>query len=330
MLADHAVCLVDLEMGRRETLERFRQLGATDELISEQLIYLEPSEPMTEAEILVDVRALLETRRPSLIGIDAFSGALALHGLDENSNRDVESFYRTVVDELRAHGAAVVILDHLTKNPEARGKYAIGAGRKIGATDVHLRFEVIQPFGRGKTGKAKLETKKDRPGHLARPKAAELELVSHPSGAIEWTLTIADDNQSTPFRPTGFMERVSLYIENCVDPPSHNTVDKAIKGNTDARRIAIDTLIAEGYIATEEGPRKAILLRSIKTYREADDTTSPTSPDLSSTSPGGEHDDFSHLSPTPVGGGSVGEVEVSQDEIERLAVLAETAFEEAL
>lgn len=123
--------------------------------------------------------------------------------------------------------------------------------------------------------------------------------------------------------------RVSRYIENCVDPPSHNAVDKAIKGNTDARRIAIDTLISEGYIATEEGPRKAILLRCIKAYREADDTTSPTSPDFSSTSPKGEDDDFSHLSPTPVGGGSVGEVEVSQDEIERLSVLAETAIEEA-
>jgi hypothetical protein len=172
----------------------------------------------------------------------------ANHGLDGLKTGDVERFYRDVVDPLRTHGGAVVILDHLPKATEGRGKWAIGSERKIGACDVHLGLEVIHPFGRGKTGKAKITTHKDRHGYLPRPRAGELELTSDPeTELITWQITLADQEQNTePFRPTFLMQRISEYLELQTEPVSRNSVEQNVKGkSTDAKRLALDVLTHE-------------------------------------------------------------------------------------
>ena len=94
-----------------------------------------------------------------------------------------------MLDPFRALEVATITLDHVVKASELRGAFAIGSERKVGGADVHLGFEVVTPFGRGRTGLFRLATHKDRFGHLARPHAAELELRSDPDTfAVTWTL----------------------------------------------------------------------------------------------------------------------------------------------
>jgi hypothetical protein len=278
MQAGRNVFYIDHEMGQRDTLERLRHLGATDQQIADHLTYLEPDQPMTSHPILRDVQAMLEARQPTLICIDAFIGALDLHGCDPNSGQDVERFYRSVVNPLRAHGAAIVILDHLPKDKENRGKFAIGSERKVGAADVHLRFDVTEPFGRGKTGRANLTTKKDRPGYLSRPRAAELELASDPdTNDISHTLTISEASSEphTDLRPTVLMEKISRYLESQDGQAvSRAIIDDAVIGKAKYKRLALTLLVSEGYAAEEDGPRNARLTRICKPYREAEDPTS--------------------------------------------------------
>jgi hypothetical protein len=284
MRAGRSVVYIDLEMGPRDTLARLRNLQLRDADISAHFIYLNPHEPLKPA--LGDVETLLIQRRPSLVVIDAFAGALALHGLDGLKSADVERFYRDVVDPLRAHGAAVVILDHLPKAIEGRGKWAIGSERKIGACDVHLGLEMLQPFGRGRTGRAKIVTHKDRPGYLPRPKAGELELVSdEESELITWQIRLAEREQSPePFRPTCLMKRVSEYLEAQAEPVSRNVVEQNIKGKAAGKRLAMDILIADGYLEQSPGPFGAHLLRSVRPYRESDELSSSPRPNLVPTS----------------------------------------------
>jgi hypothetical protein len=142
---------------------------------------------------------------------------------------------------------------------------------------VHLSFEAVRPFGRGKSGLAKITTHKDRPGHLPRPKAAELELTSDPeTGAISWEIRVAehgDPEQS--FRPTNLMEKVSRYVEICDgDLPSRNNVEENVPGRRDYVRLAIDTLVREEFLGEKPGPRNARLLHSAMPYREAGDDAS--------------------------------------------------------
>jgi hypothetical protein len=275
--AGRLVLYVDFEMGPGETLERLRALALRDEEI-ERFLYVDaPSEPLTEPSVLADVVLLLAEHRPSLVIIDSFTGALSLHGADPNSGVEVERFYRTAVEPLRRHGAAVVLLDHVPKNRETRGKFSIGSERKLGACDVHLGLEVIRPFGRGKSGLAKIVTHKDRPGHLPRPKAAELELMSDPdAGLVSWQIRPADPGDGErPFRPTTLMEKVSRYSELCDgDTPSRNNIEANVSGKGAFVRQAIDVLVTEGFLAEKDGPRNARLLHSVKPYREADDDAS--------------------------------------------------------
>ena len=273
--AGNAVVYVDFEMGGSETLQRLRALGAPDELIADRFVYVEPTEPLPDPSILADVLELIAERQPTLIVVDSLMGLLELHGLDPNSGVDIERLYRTVVNPLREHGAAIVVLDHLVKQKDARGKFVIGSERKIGVAEVHLTVEVKAPFGRGRTGEARLVTKKDRRGWLARPTAAELTLRSDTTtGRVTWQLDTRDrDTQPPPFRPTHLMQRVSSYLETRTEPVSRTTILADVQGKAQALRIAIDTLISEGHAHATEGPRNASLLTSTKPYREANDTT---------------------------------------------------------
>jgi hypothetical protein len=218
--AGEVALYIDLEMGASMTLERLRQLGLSEDEIRTGFVYLSPSEPMTGEDVLADVTRLVTFAKPSLIVLDAFTGALELHGYDPVSGVAIEGFYRTVVGPLQAHGAAVVMLDHVAKNKETRGRFAIDSQRKIGGVDVHLGFKLIHPFARGADGLAGITTHKDRPGHLPRPRAAELELTSDPETfAVSWRIRPAEahaaDESGDNFRPTGLMERVSRALEIC-------------------------------------------------------------------------------------------------------------------
>lgn len=167
------------------------------------------------------------------------------------------------------------------KNKEARGKFSIGAERKLGGADVHLGFEVVQHFTLGRTGRVEIVTHKDRPGYLPRPKAAELELVSDAeTGRATWAWQLAEHaaegEADLPFRPTGLMEKVSRYVESRPEAASRNEIETAVTGKRQFVRMAIDLLTDEGFLEAERGERNARLCTSARPFREGD--VVPTSP----------------------------------------------------
>lgn len=74
----------------------------------------------------------------------------------------------------REHGAAVVVLDHVTKQEEA-SRYARGSGAKLQLVDVAFMVEPITPFRRDQGGLLKLTVSKDRRGYLARAHHVRVE-----------------------------------------------------------------------------------------------------------------------------------------------------------
>ena len=138
---------VDFEMFAYETRDRLREMGATDEEM-DRFLHIEPETEATEYMI----GELVEFQRPTLAIIDAAAGIFALQGLDDNSRRDAEIFAQTVIEPFRARDVATVVLDHVVKNGDNRKGFAIGSERKVGGADVHLGFEAVVPFGRGRHG----------------------------------------------------------------------------------------------------------------------------------------------------------------------------------
>ncbi|MGZ4394533.1 MAG: hypothetical protein ACXVZ2_04125 [Gaiellaceae bacterium] len=64
---------------------------------------------------------------------------------------------------------------------------------------------------------------------------------------------------------------MSRHLEIAGEPCSRSQIEQAVKGKTDYKRIAIETLIREGYAIEFSGERGARLVKLKRTYREVDE-----------------------------------------------------------
>lgn len=269
------VVVIDLEDSARLWVERLRRLDVPDADIAEGLHYVRPLERLTSAGA-ADLRPSLDLA-PGLVVVDAFTGLLALEGADPNSSQDVERTYRRVLRPLRDCGAAVLVLDHVTKSRESRGRWATGSERKLSAIDgAGYVLDVKRAFGRGRRGLAQLVIAKDRLGVVGTPGdiVAEIHLDdTQGTDHIDIRLTApTTSDPGTPWRPTVLMARVSAHLEAHGAPLSRNQLEKSITGKASAVRDAIDALIEDGYATSTPGARNAVLIHHVALYTQPQDT----------------------------------------------------------
>jgi hypothetical protein len=84
---------------------------------------------------------------------------------------------------LAREGLAVLLLDHVAKDREARGRTAIGAQHKLAGVDVCYMLDIVQRFGKNLSGLSRLTVTKDRPGYIraasaGRKLAGDVEIHS--------------------------------------------------------------------------------------------------------------------------------------------------------
>ena len=278
---EETFALIDFEMGGNATRLLLQDLGATLNEIA-RVYYVEASQQPELADITD-----LEAANVTLAIIDAAAGAYHASDLDDNKRQDAEIFSRRWIQPLWMRGITTILLDHVVKNTETRGRYAIGSERKLGGVDIHLGLETIKQLHRGHNGLIKITTHKDRPAHLPRPTAATLELTSDPdTHQIGWTFKPAQStDELTAFRPTALMEKVSRWLEEQTEPATRNNIIRTVKGKDDYVAQALDTLTDEGYIDETDGPKQGRhytrLYEHKRAYREAlDDYQNTFSPPM--------------------------------------------------
>ena len=267
MRAGGSFVQVDFEMGPEASRLLLHELGATLEEIR-AVAHFEPDGPPDTD----DIAAICALPTP-LVVIDAAAGAYHASALDDTIRKDAERFADTWVNPFWRNAVETLTIDHVVKNVEARGKYAIGSERKIGAADVHLGLEAITPLSRGGIGLVKIVTHRDRPGHLPRPRAADLELRSDPTThAITWQFKPATSMSETAntWRPTALMLRVSEYLAAQSEPVTRNRVEDHVTGQATYVRRAIDELIAADHVEETPGPRKSRLLTLRQPFTASD------------------------------------------------------------
>ena len=155
---------------------------------------------------------------------DAYAGLLGVHDLDPNSERDIERINRRVVNLFRDAGSTVLVLGHVVKAKDSRSRYSSGNGRKLAEVEVHLGMGRVKHFARGGNGAARIRNHKDRLGGLPYPQVGELHLTSDAAtGHVAWAIRPPAETSTAPssvFRPTGLMERASVYLEQQGEPVS--------------------------------------------------------------------------------------------------------------
>lgn len=280
-------------MGARDLAERARALGASADDLA-RIAYITPDGPTGDD----GDRAILALAAggPAVVVVDAYGPTSSALGLAQNSADDVDRLYQVVVGPFHRAGATTLVLDHVTKDKETRGRWAIGSQRKLAVADVGLMVALdgAGRLSRTTPGSVRVTVTKDRPGHLDRSASRRVTFTPDGAGGVGWLLRVQGGagEGAGGFRPTHLMERVSRHLEAAGRPLSRNEATD-VKGNTDAVRTALAALVSEGFVSVERAGQ-AHLHRVVRGYREADDAlsdgapvtlTEPTEPKPSPTEP---------------------------------------------
>jgi KaiC/GvpD/RAD55 family RecA-like ATPase len=258
-----ACVYLDFEDDEVGIVGRLMSMGLSSQVIRDRFAYIRPEESVEDGVNRRDLTEAIGDLRPSLAVLDGVTEAMSMHGLELKDNTDVAKFGRALPRWIAGLGPAVVTLDHVVKDREARSSgYAIGGVHKLnGLNGAMFLMENRDPFGIGLTGRSRILVRKDRPGQLRRHgvKAhdglfwyADLVVESHHEDFAEVTLPVPTDGSPATFRPTVIMAKICDALAPVPDGLSKNAIEGAVTGKATTVRYGLELLVSEGYIAVEK------------------------------------------------------------------------------
>ncbi|GEM_PF-5529508 len=275
------VVYLDWEGNRRLVGLRLQALGITDDEVDDAFHYLRPG--ALDSARGHQLGEWAEHEGVGLVIFDGFAKALAACGHDEDKSGPVLTYLDAAVDPFsrQGDGAAVLLLDHVTKDKETRGLWPRGSGAKQG--EVSGAAWLLRPrrsFNRETSGVLELVQAKDREGEVGidGQVVATVHVDPDPdTGRVAIRLdppTKATTDSGAP-RRTIYMERVSRWIEGenrYGRHPSTTDITKGdgIRGRKEYRAEGLATLIEEGHVEVDlSGKTHGHVV--VRPYREDDE-----------------------------------------------------------
>jgi len=266
--AGNSAVYLDFEDDEGGVVGRLLALGATPHDISKRFAYIRPDDSIDAFTNRADLAQVLGDLRPTLAVLDGVTEAMTLHGLQMKDNTDVAAFGRTLPRWIADQGPATVSLDHVTKDPETRGRYALGGVHKLnGLNGAAYVLENRRAFGIGLTGVSTVYVAKDRPAQLRQHAVpskgmhwfADLQLESLHKTSVSASITAPSPLTAEDFRPTTLMHRVSDVLGKAGKPLAGRDIEDRVKGRAQDVRYAIACLVDEEYVTISAGPHNAKL-----------------------------------------------------------------------
>jgi len=274
----NACVYLDFEDSAHGIVGRLVDLGVTADVITRRFAYIRPESPITVGCNRTDLTECMHDLRPTLVGVDGVTDAMAMHGLDLSNNTEIARFGSLLLRPMAAMGPAVVTLDHVTKDSETRSRYAIGGVHKLNGVD-GAAYNLVNrsPFGRGVTGKSSVYVAKDRPGQLRRHcitdgdghHYADLSVssVMHVGEAVLDGVTLGLPRKLDG-RPVDMMRRVADALAKAPQPLAKAGIEDRVTGNRDTIRRALAALTDEGFVRVDVGPRGALYHALVEPFTE--------------------------------------------------------------
>jgi hypothetical protein len=281
------VLYIDHESDVASVVDRLLDFGADSVAVADHFVYVQPE---VRPDSVEERRAWEEILcgKYAIAVIDGVTDALGIFGCSTSDNDEIAGWLRTVPKKIAARtGAAVVLIDHVTKDTATRNRWAIGGQAKMaGLTGAAYTVEIVAPLGRGMRGEVVLRIAKDRPGAIRphcgpssrKDRTQEAARIIVDATDESPTVTIGAPGNKNPseqnaFRPTNLMERACKAVE---DHPglTKNKIAEKIGGKKQWALQAIDILRAEGYVTTTRGQTGHDVYDVVKPYRQTDDPSS--------------------------------------------------------
>ncbi len=139
---------IDFEDDEGGVVGRLLALGVKPDVIRDRFAYIRPDDPITAIGNRADLTDAIGDLQPALGVVDGVTEAMSLDGLELRDNTDVARFGKLLPRWLADRGPAVTALDHVVKDREGRGRYAIGGVHKLNAVNgAAFVLENRRPFG---------------------------------------------------------------------------------------------------------------------------------------------------------------------------------------
>lgn len=167
IIAGGLVLYLDFESDAVSVVARLLSMGADPDTLRARFRYVRPEvDPDDFGEAEKEAFSRHMSRRYDLIVIDGVTAAFDVYGLNSMDNGDTMTWGRKLPLRLAsATGAAVLLIDHVTKSSDGRGRFAIGAQMKMSfLTGAAYTAKMTQQLGVGRIGKVDIRIGKDREG----------------------------------------------------------------------------------------------------------------------------------------------------------------------
>lgn len=320
--SNHDVIYIDYEDSARNVVKRLLLLGVTGEAIVTHLHYVRPSaKPSSPTSLDGWKETLAYADTATLSIIDGVTSCLAYASLDSNSGDDIAAWYNTMPRLISACGPAVVLIDHVVKSKDNRGRYAGGSMQKLALIDgISYSVDMTKPVGKGLRGTIVIKSSKDRISEIEEHcavswssngshmrEAARIEINSTDPKLMR--VNVARPNmmpsdettrQRGIERPTGLMEKISRIIENAPEEPNQTEIIELLKDDGSSARkttvlTAINRLLEGEWISNRSGRNNRNIYASVRPYRQMDDPKSDAFVDRMSREEANELDKENHL-----------------------------------
>lgn len=256
-----AVIFLDYETSFGAVDGRFKALGVK----TTNLLYVQMDGPFEEAKagLVTYTKWLWAERRAyvTMAVIDCVTPMLACEGCrSPNTPVAVEAVQRPIFSWLADQNMGTIVIDHVSRDAEGRGRWAIGSERKLsGLTGVSYSLLGHDRFAPGKRGWSTLRLGKDRVGGVARrvdntkslPPVATFVLDSHKDGSAEaMVLPVGTVKKSDAVACTtsSLLEAVSQFPEL-----RWSELRTKVSGSNTAKAKVRDELLASGKIVEVDG-----------------------------------------------------------------------------
>lgn len=255
---DKKVIYIDFESDPADLHKRLTLLGVERYQISKNWVYLKPE----SARDIYDPywKALLEPGA-SLVVIDGVTEALTMWGGETKDNDSITKWMREFPRKIASEsGAAVVQIDHVTKNSETRGRFAIGGQAKLATVDgAAYLIEPIEVLAPGKVGSLTMRVTKDRPGQVRsisgfyrksdRTQEASLITVDSSGSSVKFKVERPlQEDELTKHRDDSLAKAIMEFVAK--NPgTSKSAITGGVTGNNGAIAERIWRLEQEGHLA---------------------------------------------------------------------------------
>jgi hypothetical protein len=266
---DKKVIYIDFESDPQDIVKRLKSLGVSRANLLQYFTYIRPESARSASDPYWE--AILEPESAHLVIIDGVTESLTMWGGETVDNDSITKWMRQFPRKVaKESGAAVVLIDHITKNADTRGRFAIGGQAKLatidGAAYIVEPIEVLSP---GRVGSLTLRVTKDRIGDVRasagmyrksdRTQEAAVFTIDSTRAQMQYVIgspTSEDElNERTEFKKMSEMAEFIHHNPGC----SRRELNEGVKGDKNLIGERLETLEKNGFIENKGSATKSSL-----------------------------------------------------------------------